>query len=407
MEHPIAKLGFAIAFFCADKMQQWRWLIMQSFNFREHKANLASLFIGSLFLLVLTWTKFSLLHLLYFCIVEACLVYLVFASVQKHTAFLRMQEVHDELSQEAELSHKVAHLLKSVLPLWNSHVDSVKNQTENSVQQLIASFASMVREFDQAGFGNVNNLDKSQKADATITLLQLCKKELAPVVDSLGKMIASKDELLVSMRELASSSKEMNSMALEVSQIAAQTNLLALNAAIEAARVGEQGRGFAVVADEVRKLSQASAEMGKRMGERVHHISDVMKHALSAADRATIQDRKVLEASGAVVKDVLSHVESMGDSAEQLRHHGNNIRCEVESLLITLQFQDRISQVLQVVLTDMNKMEQTANDIGRNELPSVDAWLDELQTTYTMEEQLHRHGAIDKVEDKSSEITFF
>jgi methyl-accepting chemotaxis protein len=380
---------------------------MQSFNFREHKANLASLIIGTLFLLLLTATKFSITHLLYFVIIEAALVYLVYSNIQQHTAYLRMKEVHDELSQEAELSHKVAQLLQSVLPLWNSHVDSVKNQTENSVQQLIASFSSMVKEFDQAGFGNVNNLDKSQKADATITLLQLCKKELAPVVDSLGKMIASKDELLASMRELASSSKEMNNMAIEVSQIAAQTNLLALNAAIEAARVGEQGRGFAVVADEVRKLSQASAEMGKRMGERVHHISDVMKHALNAADRATIQDRNVLEVSGAVVKDVLSHVESMGDSAEQLRHHGNNIRCEVESLLVTLQFQDRISQVLQVVLTDMNKMEQTANDIGRQELPSVDDWLNELQTTYTMEEQQHRHGAIDKVEDKSSEITFF
>jgi methyl-accepting chemotaxis protein len=388
-------------------MQQWRWLIMQSFNYREHKANLVCLAVGTLALILLTWSKFSFLNLLYFGVIESALIYLVYASVQARNEQLRMSETHDELIQKAQLTQEVAHLLQSVLPLWNAHVNSVKSQTESSVQQLIISFSSMVNEFDKAGFGGVNNLDASKNADATITLLQLCRKELAPVVDSLGKMISSKDELLNSMRELARSSKEMNTMAHEVGQIAAQTNLLALNAAIEAARVGEQGRGFAVVADEVRKLSQASAEMGKRMGERVHHISDVMKKALAAADQATIQDRKVLEASGAVVKDVLSHVETMGDSAEQMRHHGNIIRSDVENLLITLQFQDRISQILQVVLADMNKMEQTANDIGQNELPSVDDWLDQLQTTYTMEEQQHRHGSIDTVEDKSSEITFF
>ena len=380
---------------------------MQSFNYREHTANLVTLFIGTIVLILLTWSKFSLLNLLYFGIIEAALIYLVYTSVQARSEQLRMSEAHDELIQKAQLTHEVAHLLKSVLPLWNAHVNSVKSQTETSVTQLITSFASMVSEFDQAGFGGVNNLDASRNSDATITLLQLCRKELAPVVDSLGKMISSKDALLNSMRELARSSKEMNSMAHEVGQIAAQTNLLALNAAIEAARVGEQGRGFAVVADEVRKLSQASAEMGKRMGERVHHISEVMKNTLNAADQATIQDRKVLEASGAVVKDVLSHVELMGDSAEQMRHHGNIIRSDVENLLVTLQFQDRISQILQVVLRDMEKMEQTAQDLGQGQLPSVDAWLNELQTTYTMEEQQQRHNNSDVAADTSSEITFF
>jgi methyl-accepting chemotaxis protein len=380
---------------------------MHSFNYREHKAGLAALLIGSIFLILLISSQFSFLKLLYFFIIEAALVYLIYTNIKARSDYLRMTETHDQLIKEAQLTQDVARLLQSVLPLWNAHVNSVKSQTESSVEQLIISFSSMVSEFDKAGFGGVNNLDSSKNADATITLLQLCKKELAPVVDSLGKMIDSKDDILNSMRELARSSKDMNTMAHEVGQIAAQTNLLALNAAIEAARVGEQGRGFAVVADEVRKLSQASAEMGKRMGERVHHISEIMKQALAAADRATIQDRKVLEVSGAVVRDVLSHVESMGDSAEQMRHHGNIIRSDVENLLVTLQFQDRITQILQVVLADMDKMERTANEFGQGELPSVDAWMDQLQTTYTMEEQKQRHGTIETVDDNASEITFF
>ncbi|WP_438947427.1 methyl-accepting chemotaxis protein [Undibacterium fentianense] len=221
-------------------------------------------------------------------------------------------------------------------------------------------------------------------------------------------MIDSKDELLTCIRDLSKSTSDMNNMAHEVGQIAAQTNLLAINAAIEAARVGIQGRGFAVVADEVRKLSQLSAETGKRMAERVGHISAVMKVALNAADRSAIQDKKILEVSGAVVTDVLNHVETMGDAAEQMRHHGNVIRSDIEDLLVALQFQDRISQILQVVRNDMTKMCELANDLKQVGMPSTDAWLEHLQSTYTMNDEHRNHGSRgDASVSKDSEITFF
>ncbi|MFZ6751533.1 methyl-accepting chemotaxis protein [Undibacterium sp. Ren11W] len=317
----------------------------------------------------------------------------------------KLEQQDDNLRASAALVYEVAHLLSCILPLWNTHVGTVKQQSESAVGQLIGSFSSMINQFDLAGFGAVGNTDAS---DATITLLQLCKKELTPVIDSLAKMIASKDELLTSIRELAAATSEMQSMAHEVGQIAAQTNLVALNAAIEAARVGPQGRGFAVVADEVRKLSFLSADTGKRIGERVVQISVIMKQALNAADRATIQDRKVLEVSGAVVRDVLAHVESMGDSAEQMRHYGKIIRNDVENLLVSLQFQDRISQILDVVSTDINKLQVSVAHIDQEQLPSSEEWVESLQSTYTMQDEYHAPGdAAQQNAGKETEITFF
>ncbi|WP_395009489.1 methyl-accepting chemotaxis protein [Undibacterium sp.] len=299
-------------------------------------------------------------------------------------------------------------LLGTVLPVWDSHVSSVKSTSEEAVGQLIQSFASMVNEFDQAGFGGVGNVDQSKSSDATITLLQLCKKELAPVITSLSKMIDSKDELLHCIRDMARSTADMHTMATEVRQIAAQTNLVALNAAIEAARVGEAGRGFAVVAEEVRRLSRSSAETGKNITERVAQIGDVVKQALAAADRATINDKKVLEVSGAVVGDVLSHVETMGDAATKMREHGNVIRNDVENLLVSLQFQDRISQVLQVVSADIQRMQDTMHQIGGGVLPDTESWMSELQATYTMTDELRNHGDSNlAIEKDSTEITFF
>jgi methyl-accepting chemotaxis protein len=319
-----------------------------------------------------------------------------------------LEQQDSSLNANAALLYEVAELIQCILPLWDTHVGSVKRQSADAVAQLISSFSSMVNEFDQAGFGGVGNTDASRNSDATISLLQLCKKELSPVIDSLAKMIDSKDELLTSIRELAASTADMKDMAHDVGQIAAQTNLVALNAAIEAARVGPQGRGFAVVADEVRKLSHMSADTGKRIGERVNQISVIMKQALNAADRATIQDRKVLEVSGAVVRDVLSHVETMGDGAEQMRHHGNIIRNDVENLLVTLQFQDRISQILDVVSNDINKLQHTVTQIDQEPLPSSEQWVEELQSTYTMKEEYHSHdGKAADSANSDTEITFF
>ncbi|MBC7404857.1 MAG: hypothetical protein H7252_04130 [Cytophaga sp.] len=343
-----------------------------------------------------------------FAVLTLLIIYLGWRLVQSRAAHAILEELDADANASAAMVDDVAHLLHNVLPVWNTHVESVKQKTEDAVGQLINNFSSIVSEFDQAGFGGVSNVDQSKQSDATITLLDLCKKELTPVISSLSRMIDSKDELLQCIRDLAKSTADMNSMAFEVGQIAAQTNLVALNAAIEAARVGPAGRGFAVVADEVRRLSQSSADTGKRMGERVAQISEIMKFALAAADRATIHDKKVLEISGAVVGDVLSHVEIMGGAAEQMRHHGNVIRTDVESLLVSLQFQDRISQILDVVIADMSKLQDTVVQLGQEELPSTAQWMEDLQGTYTMNEEHHNHGDKGKkYASASTEITFF
>jgi methyl-accepting chemotaxis protein len=360
--------------------------------------------------LILAWQHPSFLSFGLFFLIAITSVLLVTTLLRSMAVQESLEMNDDSVQRDAELAHRLSDLLQNILPLWNSHVETVKTHSEQSVHQLILSFSSMVNEFDQAGFGGVSNveLNAAKNSDATITLLQLCKKELAPVINSLSQMIDSKDELLNCIRDLAKSTADMNNMAHEVGQIAAQTNLLAINAAIEAARVGIQGRGFAVVADEVRKLSQLSAETGKRMGERVNHISSVMKVALSAADRSAIQDKKVLEVSGAVVRDVLSHVETMGDAAQQMRHHGNVIRSDIEDLLVTLQFQDRISQILEVVKKDISKLEKTAAEFNQGNFPETAVWLEELKNTYTMNDEHRSHGASGAAAaNNDSEITFF
>ncbi len=304
-------------------------------------------------------------------------------------------------------------LLTSVLPVWVRHIQSVREQTESAVAQLITSFSSMVKQFDSAGFGGVSGVEDAGREDLTISLLTLCERELTPVIGALEKVIDSKDGLLKQVRDLATATGELTEMASEVTLIAAHTNLLAINAAIEAARAGSAGRGFAVVAGEVRKLSQLSAETGKRISDRVVQITDIMGQTLTAASRAAEQDKHAMTVSGHVVQDVLSHVRNLGASAEHMREQGAIIRRDVENLLITLQYQDRISQILGVVDSDISRCQRIVS--GNEEVPSPEQWLSEMAGGYTMKEQRQHHAnpvspakpAHDTADNSDDDITFF
>ena len=245
----------------------------------------------------------------------------------------------------------------------------------------------MLGELDRAGIGHAGQ-SKVQE-DRTIKLLALCERELQPVVQSLTSMIEGKDILLADIRSLAKQTLELQSMAADVGSIAAQTNLLALNAAIEAARAGESGRGFAVVATEVRMLSQRSAETGKRIGERVGQIASIMNATLNKAEDATKQDTNSVSLSGELVEHVLSHVRKLGDSADAMNQHGMVVRDEVEQLLIAMQFQDRVSQILEGAHNNMQLMEQTLQQLAVEGMPSSQEWLQAFNQTSRMDEQIY------------------
>lgn len=309
--------------------------------------------------------------------------------------------------REREISACMTALLNGILPVWVRHVSTVRLQTEQAVKQLIDSFSSMLAQFEEAGFGGLTGSARINEEDAKISLLTLCERELGPVVTSLETIIGSKDELLKRVFELSEATVELQEMAGEVSLIAAQTNLLALNAAIEAARAGESGRGFAVVAGEVRKLSQQSAETGKRISARVGQIGEIMKRTLEMASRTAGQDKKAMMASGNVVQDVLGHVRDLGSSAETMRAKGNVIRTDVENLLISLQYQDRVSQILEVIDGDMRRLRER---VGMGDLPSPEQWLAELASHYTMDDErgaAAQREAPGRTARASHDLTFF
>ena len=103
-------------------------------------------------------------------------------------------------------------------------------------------------------------------------------------------------------------------MAGAIDGVAQQTNLLALNATIEAARAGEAGRGFAVVAAEVKALS---VETGKATHE-IRSRVDTLSMEMSEISSAVKDSLKFVGSGGAVVKQVGTIIEGVGDEVSEL-----------------------------------------------------------------------------------------
>jgi methyl-accepting chemotaxis protein len=110
-----------------------------------------------------------------------------------------------------------------------------------------------------------------------------------------------------------------------------------------------------------------------------------------------------------VVKDVLGHVQDLGAAAETMRQQGEVIRNDVENLIVTLQYQDRVSQMLAVLDRDIGKLITTYEE--NLAFPDKDQWMKELETYYTMDDQ-HFNHAQSRPPSKDdgqaeTEITFF
>src|SRR5690606_6567660 len=86
------------------------------------------------------------------------------------------------------------------------------------------------------------------------------------------------------------------------------------------------------------------------------------------------------------------------ESAQVLAQESGQVRHNVADVLVSLQFQDRVSQILSHVILDMQKLADTLGEHQQNvqrgmtvEELDVRSWLDSIERTYTTLEQVAVH----------------
>ena len=305
------------------------------------------------------------------------------------------------------------------LDIWQRHIESVRGLVETEVGALTESFSQLVVDLDNT-LGASAQVVGGQSQDGVLTMVQESDACLEQITQSLMQLADQRTEANQRIDTLGSYTDELREMTTEVGRIASQTNLLALNAAIEAARAGESGQGFAVVANEVRELSGLSAETGARIRERVERIAEAIQSTVSHSRAASEEDRRIIHAARDAVQQQLARfhgsVQAFSEASGLLTEEGQRIRDEINRILVSLQFQDRSSQMMSATVTSMEGYIQRLSS-----MPVVDAvvsdtqleWdslLEEMKHLYTMQQQLHLHDGVGQESaetETQGEITFF
>lgn len=311
--------------------------------------------------------------------------------------------------------HSVHATAESTMSRWLRHIDIAKLQTETAAKELASEFDGILTRLQ-------NILDASHAGDGargnTVQVIDAAREELGRMLAGLHQALAEKEPMMAEFRQLAQVIDELKRMAADVAKIAKQTNLLALNAAIEAARAGEAGRGFSVVADEVRKLSDLSGGIGNEIQAKVNAVNDAMRSSLAMAARMSEQDQSLVGNSDATIRGVIERFAALAaqlnESSAQLVEGSVQVRQQVENVMVHLQFQDRTTQILDAVGSDIARLRMRLGEeesrIAAGDPPrpiDVPAWLAAMEQTYTTIEQhdVAHPAASGKVEP--TEITFF
>lgn len=306
-----------------------------------------------------------------------------------------------------------------VVPVWNGHIESSREQMEVAVNALSERFGGIVDKLDVALRTAAQETDAVDSSSSLMAVFAKSEQDLTALIAVQETAMKNMEQMLVKVQGLDRFVVELQDMASDVARIAQQTNLLALNAAIEAARAGELGRGFAVVAKEFRMLSNQSGDTGRKIAEKVKVISAAIVETCSVVHDSVEAEDTSLETAHATINRVVSDFKGITESFQRSRDvlHGESlsIQSEVNQALVQMQFQDRVSQILTQVIKNIERLpavlqatQQVYAQTRKLEAHDPQEMLAEMKKTYVMADQHVIHAGGKVVQSSSdNEISFF
>jgi len=286
--------------------------------------------------------------------------------------------------QGQQLIDSVARIGDSSLPIWSRQISSCIDISTSEMDELTQRFAAIVSNFHSIMGGTAEHKELSASE---------IKERLDTISSALVKLVGMREASQRELDELSVFTGTLESMARDVGDIADQTNLLALNAAIEAARAGETGRGFSVVADEVRNLANRSGEIATAIIANVVKVNQQFKNMEQQSSSSAELEGGLIEGAREQVEVVISeYVETKrqrDSAAEHLAQLASDTATEIESALVSMQFQDRVSQILGHVGGNMDLLSSMIDDPANLDVESLLAKMATEYTT-TSEREVHR-----------------
>lgn len=250
---------------------------------------------------------------------------------------------------------KVVNDIEGAIKLTNNIVDDVQNKLLSDVSKDVT-------------------VDKENVDNAIIR--QRYETKVHEISNELTLIAKRKSENIEKMNEIRDQVKTTLLYSKNIENIARGTKILAINASVEAAQAGEYGRTFAVVADAIQTVAQQSHNTAIEIIDQMNLMDQSIEGNVNLIKDAINIESRCIDSTIVIINDVFL---SLIDSIFLLSHNIHNIvettfgdssqiKQEVASIIVDLQFQDMTKQIsehivkiLEDVKTDISRSDQDNN----------------------------------------------
>lgn len=341
------------------------------------------------------------------------------------TNAVQAEEAHSD--DHAEVIASLIEKFQQSFQIWIKQIDHLRNDGQAEVEQLATRFSDIMGRQGNAMdiFDNmINSKTANDDSESVTQLTAEVRNQLEGVTSSIQTVLLSKNEVADRIKPLTGYTESLTQMAQEISSIASQTDLLALNAAIEAARAGEQGRGFAVVADEVRRLATNANQSGQKIIQNAAEINKQVHITLEQVETQSADEAAKMERADEVIQSVIERYQaseaSISESANIIVGISDGIQSDINDALVSLQYQDRVTQMLDNMISNIAKTEsnmvaaiKALGEGNYDQLADSVHWLEKMKDEYTTSSERAIHGEVngetydEEKNQPSGEVSFF
>ena len=299
-------------------------------------------------------------------------------------------------------------LCKRAMPVWVKQLETSRRAGDQAVDELSRLFGGTVRRLSNAVAASRGAVSEVTGDGGMLSTIDRSDADLRHIAETLGNLQAAKDAVLDEVKRYAKDLKEISQT---VQHIALQVRLLSFNAAVEAARAGEAGKSFSVVAAEMRELAGMSAEAGATMTRKVEMIERI-DQTLADMFRATAgshaTDAGTIAQADAAIRDVTERFKRLttvlSNTVEVMESESESVGREISDALVQLQFQDRVSQIVDHVAANCASLTQS---VQKGSAIDADRWMKDMALEFSTHEEFDNLGGKAGSARKTETLTFF
>lgn len=278
-----------------------------------------------------------------------------------------------------------------VLEVLESQILDVIKKGNDATDKLSTSFG------DMAGRANdVVNMATGAQRDESRAGVDEVREIVSELLVQVQRTSESTQETAEMLSKIEIDLQNVEECMAEIEGIANRSRMVSLNGQIEAAAAGENGHGFAVVASETGDLATNVSEVSHRIRGVVDQMSQSIRKSFDRTRSRVTADQDAIKNCEQRVEEMLTSLDEyqqeLERNLESTKSSSDELASAISQSVMTLQFQDSVSQRMHHVTETMNEIRETFGtlvdpaDSGAAKRRSEE-WMEKLTSSYCVNEE--------------------